>query len=428
MWWKTKNHLDVRGNRLTIADIDAGQLAKKYSTPLYVYDANRILENFQRMKNTFEKFDSNVRIHYAMKANPHFQILKLLLNEGAWIDAVSPNEAKLALAVGYPKKQVLFTGTSVSNSDLQELMRIGVRINIDSFSQMKRMAKMGFQGDASIRWNPGIGAGLHSHTITAGKYIKFGIPEEKILSAFEEAKKLGFNIVGLHQHIGSGWLGGDVDKFLETANKTIETAKKAQEILGKNLEFVDFGGGPGIKYKEEQLSFPLELYARGIAKRMQNSGLKAETAIEPGRYLVGDAGVLLLEANTVEEKNISIIGVDAGFNALIRPAFYGAYHEILNASNVSAMKLHGYMVAGNLCESSDVFNKSKEELRELPTTQEGDIIAILNAGAYGMSMASNYNLRARPAEAMIFKGKDYLITERETTDDVVKKQRKDNLF
>ena len=176
------------------------------------------------------------------------------------------------------------------------------------------------------------------------------------------------------------------------------------------------------------MSFPLELYARGIAKRMQNSGLKAETAIEPGRYLVGDAGVLLLEANTVEEKNISIIGVDAGFNALIRPAFYGAYHEILNASNVSAMKLHGYMVAGNLCESSDVFNKSKEELRELPTTQEGDIIAILNAGAYGMSMASNYNLRARPAEAMIFKGKDYLITERETTDDVVKKQRKDNLF
>ena len=146
MWWKTKNHLDVRGNRLTIADIDAGQLAKKYSTPLYVYDANRILENFQRMKNTFEKFDSNVRIHYAMKANPHFQILKLLLNEGAWIDAVSPNEAKLALAAGYPKKQVLFTGTSVSNSDLQELMRIGVRINIDSFSQMKRMAKMGFQG------------------------------------------------------------------------------------------------------------------------------------------------------------------------------------------------------------------------------------------------------------------------------------------
>lgn len=151
--------------------------------------------------------------------------------------------------------------------------------------------------------------------------------------------------------------------------------------------------------------------------------MKIQIVIEPGRYLVGDAGILLMEVNTVEEKNIPIIGVNAGFNSLIRPAFYGAHHEIINCQNVNGAKNKKYLIAGNLCESSDVFNTNKKELRALPKTNEGDILAILNAGAYGMSMASTYNMRAHPAEVMIQNGKDFLITKRDSFKDLIRNQR-----
>ncbi|MBN2067542.1 MAG: diaminopimelate decarboxylase [Candidatus Diapherotrites archaeon] len=423
MWWEQDGHLEVRQNQLYIAGFSAEAFAKQYGTPLYVYNGNRVIENFRAVKEAFSEFKARPRIHFAMKANSHIAILKLLEREGAFIDAVSPAEVQIALKAGFPREKILFTGTSVSTPELKALAKLGITINIDSFSQMQRLRDLGFKGDISIRWNPGIGAGLHSHTITAGKFIKFGIPEHKIESAFLQAKAFGFNLVGLHQHIGSGWLGKDVDAFLETVGKTIAIAVKAEELTGKKLKFVDFGGGPGIRYRMEQAGFPLKKYAKGIVEKMNSSGLKAEIAIEPGRFIVGDAGIFLCEINTVEEKNIPVIGVNAGFNDLVRPAFYGSYHEIVVCSNVNGRQKKQYMVAGNLCESSDVFNESREALRELPTPNEGGILAILNAGAYGFAMASNYNSRLLPACVLLLDGRSYLIRERQSLDELIKSER-----
>lgn len=423
MWWEQEGHLDVRNNALFIAGFSAEALAKQYGTPLYVYNGGQVQKNFSRIKEAFSKEKASPKTHYAMKANSHLAILQLLQKAGAFIDAVSPNEVEIALKAGFPKEKILFTGTSVSNADLKRLTGLGCMVNIDSFSQMRRLRDSGFKGKASIRWNPGMGAGEHSHTITAGKFIKFGIPESQIESAFMQAKAFGLNVVGLHQHIGSGWLGRDVNTFLETVDKTIAVAEKAEQILGKRLEFVDFGGGPGIRYGKEQPEFPLEKYVRGIVQKMKSSSLKAEIAIEPGRSIVGDAGILLCEVNTVEEKNVPVIGVNAGFNDLIRPAFYGSHHEIVVCNNVNSRETRQFMVAGNLCESSDVFNEGKEELRELPVPDEGSLLAILNAGAYGFEMASNYNSRAMPACVFLLDRKTSLIRERQSLEQVLGNQR-----
>ena len=423
MWWKQQGHLDVKGNQLYIGGFNAAALAKEYGTPLFVYNGSRIVENYRRIKGAFAAFGAQPRIHFAMKACPHLAVLRLLRQEGAFIDAVSVNEVKIALSAGFEKERVLFTGTSVGSGELRELAGLGVAVNIDSFSQMRRMQETGFRGKASIRWNPGTGAGLHEHTITAGKFVKFGVPESMVEGAFSQARDFGFDVVGLHQHIGSGWTGKDVDIFLQTVDKTVAVAKKAEEILGKKLGFVDFGGGPGIRYKKEQAEFPLQRYAKGIVDKMGGSGLKAEIAIEPGRYIVGDSAALLCEINTVEEKNVPIIGVNAGFNDLIRPAFYGSYHEMVVCENVNGLKREKFMVAGNLCESGDVFNESRENLRELPVPDEGNTLAVLNAGAYGFAMASNYNSRSLPACVMVSGGKTRLIRERQSVDDVMKGER-----
>ena len=407
VWFESEGNLEVRENRLFFAGLEVSKLADDYGTPIYVYNLDEVSSNYKLVSAAFrEAGKPSVRIHYAMKANANTDILKTLLKEGAYIDAVSPQEVKHALAVGFPKEKILFTGTSVSNADLLQLAGTGVTINIDSFSQMRRLAKMKVPNKKiSIRWNPSEGAGLHEHVITAGKYIKFGIPEKMVLMAFQEARALGFEVIGLHQHIGSGWLGKAVDTFLKTVGKTLDVAKKAEQILGRKLEFVDFGGGPGIPYSGKDKEFPFGRYARGIVSAFKKSGLSCEIAVEPGRSIVGNAGILLAQVNTVEEKNVPVIGVDAGFNDLVRPTMYGAFHEIVLCENVGGKTRKKFLVAGNLCESGDVFNTSKKELRELPAPKEGEHIAILSAGAYGQSMASTYNMRPLPKEIVVSKGK-----------------------
>jgi diaminopimelate decarboxylase len=220
---------------------------------------------------------------------------------------------------------------------------------------------------------------------------------------------MGYDPVGLHQHIGSGWLGDDVDVFLDTVGETLELAKKVTILRRRRfgpdraeLEFVCFGGGPGIRYMRSQKDFPLDRYAAGLCGKVGESGLQFRNiAIEPGRHIVGDAGVLLLEINTVEDKGVPVIGLDGGFNDLIRPAFYGSYHEAVVCERVDGRPRRKFMVAGNLCESGDVFNENRKKLRLLPVPEEGDTLALLNAGAYGCVMASEYNTRPLPAEVVV---------------------------
>ena len=412
MSWKIVNHLEERNGNLHIGGIDANTLAREYGTPLYVYNGDRILGNYRGIRDAMQKHaDREVRVMYAVKANSTLAVLKMLAEDGAHADVVSPDEARISIDAGFTPDKIIFTGTSVSNKDLEAITELGIRINIDSFSQMRRLAKLG-KFKVSIRWNPGEGVGHHEHVITAGKLVKFGIPEEKIVRAFKEAVDLGLEPVGLHQHIGSGWMDEEVDIFLTTVDKTLQVAMDATAIIGHDLEFVDFGGGPGIPYFTTEMIFPLEKYAGGICTKVSESGLNFKAiAIEPGRYIVGDAGVLLTEINTVEDKGVPMLGVDAGFNTLIRPAMYDAIHTIIICNKADRPAEREYMVAGNLCESGDVFH-NLNKLRGLPVPDEGDILAIIDAGAYGFSMASEYNMRGMPAEVLIRDGIPKLIRER----------------
>ncbi len=408
MWWEIPGHLEVRNNKLHIAGVSAAEIAKKHGTPLYVYNSKRVAEVYRKFYETIKKHsDREVRLHYAMKANSNSEILKILRKEGACIDAVSPEEAQLALDVGFFKEKILFTGTSVSNDDMKKLIDMGVRINIDSISQIKRLKNIAPNGlKISLRIDPGIkGAGVHWRTMTAGKEshglpIKFSIPENEVVRAARLANEYGFKVVGIHEHIGSGWRSEEeVDEFLQTVGIVLEKAQQVAE-LGNRLEFVSFGGGPGVRYQESHKEFPLERYAKEICRKVRESGVETNAVcFEPGRYIVADSGVLLVEVVDVKERYGDIIvGVNSGFGHLVRPVMYGAYHEIINCNKADAKPDAKITVAGNLCETGDVFTP---EPRTMPKPEEGDILAIHNAGAYGFSMASRYNLRNLPKEVVL---------------------------
>lgn len=422
MEWEIKNHIEVKNGSLYIGEVEAQQLAAEFGTPLYIYNGDWIREKYLRIRDSLTEFsDREIRVYYAVKANTSLAILKLIAHEGAYADVVSPDEARIAIDAGFPVEKVMFTGTSVSDDDLRILVELGILINGDSFSQMRRLAKLG-KFRISIRWNPGEGAGHHKHVITAGKMIKFGIPEDRILEAYREAVELGLEPIGLHQHIGSGWLEEEVEIFLGTVNKTLRVAADVTKIIGRDLEFVNFGGGLGIPYFTGETDFPLRRYASGICGKVRESGLSFKAiAIEPGRYLVGDAGILLTKITTVEDKWVPLIGVDSGFNTLVRPALYNAFHLMVICNKAELKPEKAFMVAGNLCESADIFH-DVNHLRELPIPDEGDILAILDAGAYGFSMASEYNMRGLPAEVMIENGKPRLIRKRRGYKDMLRQQ------
>ncbi len=401
MWWEVKNHLEIREGQLCIANTPGIDIAKKFGTPLYVYNGKRIAELYKKFYGTIKKYtDREVRVHYAMKANSNKEILRLLSREGAWIDAVSPEEAGAAIEAGFPNERILFTGTSVSNSDMEQLVDMGVRINVDSLSQLKRLSRITTDIGISLRMDPGIkGTGHNWRTVTAGREshgvpIKFSIPEGEILKAAKLAKDLGFKVVGIHEHIGSNWrTDEELNEFLQTVDIVLEKAKQ----LG-NLEFVNLGGGPGVRYQENHQEFPLERYAQETCKKVEESGIDCAICFEPGRYIVADAGLLLVEVVDVKERYGDIIvSVNSGFNHLIRPVMYGSYHEIINCAKAGAEPDTKATIAGNLCETGDVFASQ----RMMPKPEEGDILAIHNAGAYGFAMASHYNMRSLPKEVLL---------------------------
>ncbi len=424
-WWERPD-LMYDGNELAFGGRSAAELAGKYSTPLYVYNGNRIIENYSRIKKALESGERKTRVAYAVKALPRAAVLSLLKDVGcAYLDAVSPAEALAGIRAGYDPKKIMFTGTNMSNDDLQFALRHEILINIDSESQLRRLHGMHYGPvDISVRWNPGIGAGAYSGTITAGaeshgRPVKFGIAEEQMPHACSLARLMDKRIIGLHQHIGSNWKGDAVEDFLETVGSTLDMAAS----IGK-LEFVDLGGGPGIRYREDEKEFPLGRYANGIWNHANTHDAVFDALmVEPGRYIVGDAGILLLEVNTVEQKNGNLlIGVNGGFNSLIRPVMYGeehdgifreCYHEILPCSRTG--RIERATVAGNLCETGDLFAIKRE--MEIP--EEGGYIAILNGGAYGASMASNYNSRPLPAELMLVDSKEQLIRKLQEPEEIV---------
>lgn len=413
MWWENK-FFHIRNNRLSIGKRDAARIADEYGTPLFVYSRDRLLSNYRFLEKAFSKNTSlEIRICYAMKANFNREILKVLRQRGAWIDAVSPNEVREARRAGFPAGRILFTGTSVSRRDLHQAFgEDGLTVNIDALEQLELMRdvkKASFKGKdikVSVRWNPGIGRGFNPKVITAGERapdgtpVKFGIEEKRVIEAFRKASAYGFIPVGLHQHLGSGWVKEDLQTVRASIDKIIGKAAELEKA-GFDLEFLDVGGGFGPKYTKNQKIFPLEIYAAYIGCQVRKAGLNIKAiAVEPGKFLVSDAGVLLLRVEYIKKSYGNLFAcVDGGtFNTVPRLAIYlQAQHEILNCSNISSRKKKRITVAGNLCETGDVFGK--DILMPLP--KPGDVLAVLNAGAYCRSMASRFNLRDIPREITI---------------------------
>lgn len=411
-WWET-GFVAVEANRLKVAGRDAAELAGRYGTPLYVYGKDRVLELYARLEDAFARYTGReTRICYAMKANPHKGILRLLRARGAWIDAVSPCEVETALKAGFPAERILYTGTSVSRTDLRYVFGIkGLTVNIDAAEQLAVMGevKREFPDRAirvSVRWNPGIGRGFHAKAITAGRRssdgtpIKFGVEAGKVLPVFAKARKMGFKPVGLHQHLGSGWVREDFGMVRTAVDRIVRKAREIEKA-GFPLEFLDFGGGFGPRYLKSRDVFPVEDYIAYLTKAVDRAGLAVGAlALEPGKYLVGDAGVLLLGVEYVKESYGNIFAcVDGGtFNTVPRPAIYlTAHHEIVNAVRVDGPHKARVTVAGNLCETGDVFGRE----RSMPLPESGDVLAVLCAGAYCRSMASHFNLRQIPREVLV---------------------------
>ena len=411
-----KGHLDIGG-------ADACDIADEYGTPVFVIDENRIRDNYQRFYNAFSKYYPDFKVFYACKANTNLAVLKILEDEGCCIDAVSPGEVYISRKMGFPGDRILFTGNNITNDELKYVLDQGAVLNIDSVSALKRLAEIiepnGLK--ISFRVNPMVGAGHHDHCITGGVMSKFGIMDSEAVEVYKLAKELGFNPIGMHSHIGSGIL--DPEPFKLAIKSTMDIAGKVHKEAGIDFEFVDFGGGVGIPYTPEENTVDIDRFAKENVELFKEKLAEYDMGnptmyLEPGRYLVGDASVLLVRVNSVKESYRKFIGVDAGFNTLLRPAMYDSYHHIVVANNMNAPVKEEIDIAGNVCESGDLFARD----RPMPEIKEGDLLGILNAGAYGFTMSSNYNSRPLTPEVLVENGNCHLVREKETFDDLMAKQ------
>jgi diaminopimelate decarboxylase len=413
LWWENR-FIKVKHNSLMLGDQGAVKIAEEHGTPLYVYSRDQIRHNYRRLLKAMQRSSAREpRICYAMKANSNPELLSTLFTEGAWIDAVSPGEVGLARNAGFPVSRILFTGTSLGMEDMQKVMcHNDLIITIDAEPQLDIMHETREQWfpdktiKVAIRMNPGMGRGFSPKAVTAGATasdgtpIKFGVEMDQVLAVFHRATDMGFKPVGLHQHLGSGWDRRDLD----TVKAAVETlAAVAAEVQGQgfHLEFLDFGGGFGPRYSQDKDVFPLEDYLAYIEQKITQHHLNVKTtALEPGKFLMGDAGVLLIRVEYLKKNYGNLFAcVNAGtFNTVPRPAIYTeARHQIVHCSRVASDDTQEISVAGNLCETGDMFGKRIE----LPVPERGDILAVLCAGAYCRSMASAYNTRDIPKELVL---------------------------
>lgn len=411
-----KDHLDIGG-------ADACDLVDKFGSPIYVIDENRIRDNYNRFYNAFSKYYPDFKVFYACKANTNLAVMKILESEGCCVDTVSPGEVYTCEKLGFSPDRILFTGNNITDEELKEVHDMGVILNVDSVSAIKRLANVVDPNGLklSIRVNPMVGAGHHAHTITGGVMSKFGIMDNEAVEVYQLAEDLGFDPVGIHSHIGSGIL--DPEPFKLAIGSTMDIAGKVHEEAGVDFEFVDFGGGIGVPYTPEEKALDIDHFAHENVKFFEeklkeyNMG-KPTMFLEPGRYIVADAVDLLVKVNSVKQSYRKYIGVDAGFNTLLRPTMYGSYHHIVDASKMSAPIKEEVDVAGDVCESGDLFARD----RPLPEVEEGDVLGILNAGAYGFTMASHYNSRPLPAEILVNDGNATVVRKAETYDDLFRNQ------
>ncbi len=392
---------------------DLLKIAKKYGDPVYVYDAEKIVSQFKRLTNAF-KGVKNLKLNYAAKALSNITILRLMNSLGSGLDTVSIQEVQLGLLAGFKPESIIFTPNGVSLEEIEAAAALGVRINIDNLSILEQFGAKHPDVPVCIRINPHVMAGGNSKISVGHIDSKFGISIHQTPHLLRIIELTKMNINGIHMHTGSDIL--DIDVFLYASEILFETAKNF-----KNLEFIDFGSGFKVPYKEGDIETNVEELGKKLTERFNDFcdvyGKELTLAFEPGKFLVSEAGYFLAKVNVVKQTTSTVFaGIDTGFNHLIRPMFYGAIHKILNISNPEG-KERFYSVVGYICET-DTF-ASNHRISEI---SEGDILCFKNAGAYCFTMASNYNSRFRPPEVLWYKNKAILIRERETFDDLIRNQ------
>jgi diaminopimelate decarboxylase len=418
---KHPHHLSVKSGHLCIGGHDTVALAQEYSTPLYVTSEDRICEIFRNYQRALSTRYPHVQVLYAAKANGNLAIMRALAHAGAGADVFSSGELHLALDAGMPAGKLLFNGSSKSPDDLCLALEKDVKISVDSLDELHQLDEaarsVGTVAAIAFRVNPALEVPTHPKIATGLAGSKFGIPHQQIPAAYQEALDCKHvRPVGLHCHIGSQIL--DIEPFARTAEVMVRIAKVLTD-MGVRLEFIDLGGGLGIPYHHDTDPAPTpEDYAARVVPifkaGVEKCGITPELWIEPGRSLVADSTILLTRVNSTKNAHKRFANVDAGFNLLIRPAMYDAYHEVLVANKASAPAGTEYTVTGPICESGDILAAD----RNLPKLAAGDIIAVLDTGAYGYAMSSQYNSRPRCPE-LIIKGKNVALMRRgETLDDI----------
>ena len=400
--------------------MSAVDIAKEFGTPVYVTDEDIVRESYRKVYNAFSRF-METEIHYACKANTNLAILRILEEEGSHIDAVSIGEVMTCLKAGFTPDRIMYTGVNVSRDELRKVVETGCKINIDSEGELERLAdilgdrRKGFP--ISFRITPGVASGHGAKVMTGGKGAKFGVPYDRVMDAYARAKELGFDIKGIHAHTGSG--GHTVDPFIDVVEVLMDFANRLRDELDIHLEFIDFGGGLGVPYKPQEEETDVDDLGSTITDMILEETDVKKVCLEPGRYLVCDSTILLATCTDVKDAGTKkYVGTDIGFNTLIRPAFYDSYHHVALANKFNKACTAKYDVVGPICESGDYIAHD----RILPDPQEGDILVVYNAGAYGFSMSSVYNSRPRCREVLVKDGKAELIRDAETMEDIWRHQ------
>lgn len=398
-------------------NMEPEQITEMYGSPVYVYNEKTLRLRCRELKKMV-KYPHFV-IDYSIKANFNPALLQIVKEEGLEVDVMSPGEISLAKMAGYEADEIFYICNNVSEQEMRYAIEAGVTTSVDSLSQLEQYGRLNPGGKVAVRLNPGHGAGHHQKVITAGKKTKFGIDVEMLHEVKTILARYSLKLVGVNQHIGSLFL--EKEQYLKSVDSLLECAKEFSD-----LEFVDFGGGFGIAYHKENQIQRLDLADLGksldeiMYRFVKEYGKEITFRAEPGRYVTAESSVLLGIVNTVKTNHgKKYIGTDIGFNVLMRPVLYDSYHEIevYEKNRKVSGKRETVTVVGNICESGDILAKD----RELPHIEEKDVIGVLDAGAYGHVMSSNYNGRLRPAEVLVrTDGKIRLIRKRDTLEDLVK--------
>ncbi|MFV0248629.1 MAG: diaminopimelate decarboxylase [Tenacibaculum sp.] len=393
-------------------------LVHKYGCPLYVYNTDVIISQYEKLIKAFSKV-KNLKINYASKALSNINILKVFNTLKSGLDTVSIQEVKLGLHAKFNPKNIIYTPNGVSLDEIEQVAKLGVQINIDNLSILELFGQKHPNIPVCIRINPHVMAGANSKISVGHIDSKFGISIHQIPHLKRVVKNTGIHINGIHMHTGSDII--DIGTFLHAAEILFDTAKQF-----KNLDFIDFGSGFKVPYKKDDTSTNIDELGEKLSFRFnefcKHYGKDLCLMFEPGKFLVSQSGYFLAKVNVIKQTTSTVFaGIDSGLNHFIRPMFYDSYHHIENISNPRGRERF-YSIVGYICET-DTFAMN----RKISEIAEDDILCFHNAGAYCFSMSSNYNSRYKPAEVMLYKGKDYLIRKRESFEDLLRNQQQLNL-